>query len=255
MFSPKSLVRRTRRVKRIVSCGQLAEDTEPEESVAPYEEVSQYYPKSGVYRPIILIGPTGVGRKTLVQRLMSLRSGHFKAPVISTSRPKKVTEINGETHAFVTRDEMERDIYSNRFVDHLENGGHLYATSMPQIISVVNEGKVCILCPQPQALKELHVAELKPYVIFIKPPAFDRLKQGRSASNAKLSAVGVWSETFKDDDFREMLHTADRIEASCSHYFDSVLVNEDLQETVEELCHITDRLELEPSWMPSVWLH
>ena len=56
MFSPKSLVRRTRRVKRIVSCGQLAEDTEPEEVVTPYEDVTQYYPKAGVYRPLILIG-------------------------------------------------------------------------------------------------------------------------------------------------------------------------------------------------------
>lgn len=37
-----------------------------------------------------------------------------------------------------------------RFVDHLENGGHLYATSMEQILSLVNDGKVGILCPQPQ---------------------------------------------------------------------------------------------------------
>lgn len=56
MFSPKSLVRRTWKVKRIVSCGQLAEETEPQDVVSPYEDVARYYPKSGVYRPIILIG-------------------------------------------------------------------------------------------------------------------------------------------------------------------------------------------------------
>ena len=35
---------------------------------------------------------------------------------VATSRPKKVTEISGETFAFVARDEMERDINSNRLV-------------------------------------------------------------------------------------------------------------------------------------------
>ena len=44
------------RVKRIMSCGQPPEDSDAEEVVSPYEEVSPYYPMSGVYRPIILIG-------------------------------------------------------------------------------------------------------------------------------------------------------------------------------------------------------
>ena len=52
-----------------------------------------------------------------------------------------------------------------------------------------------------------------------------------------------------------MLQAADRIESVFGRYFDSVLINDDLQETVEELCHIADRLELEPSWVPSDWMH
>lgn len=48
-----------------------------------------------------------------------------------------------------------------------------------------------------QALKLLHVADLKPYVIFIKPPAFNKLKQGRNSTNAKSSAGGVWSQGFQ----------------------------------------------------------
>ena len=56
MFSPSSFVRRSRRVKRIMSCGQAPDESDAEEVVSPYEEVSRYYPMSGVYRPIILIG-------------------------------------------------------------------------------------------------------------------------------------------------------------------------------------------------------
>ena len=51
------------------------------EEIPTYEEVARLFPRPGVFRPIVLIGPPGVGRNELKRRLMALESERYKATI------------------------------------------------------------------------------------------------------------------------------------------------------------------------------
>ena len=51
------------------------------EEIATYEEVTRLFPRPGAFRPIVLIGPPGVGRNELKRRLMALDNDRYKATV------------------------------------------------------------------------------------------------------------------------------------------------------------------------------
>ena len=56
------------------------------EEIATYEEVARLFPRPGIFRPIVLIGPPGVGRNELKRRLIALDSERYKATVPRTYR-------------------------------------------------------------------------------------------------------------------------------------------------------------------------
>lgn len=51
------------------------------EEIPTYEEVAKLYPRPGLYRPVVLIGPPGVGRNELKRRLMATDPDKYKTPV------------------------------------------------------------------------------------------------------------------------------------------------------------------------------
>lgn len=51
------------------------------EEIPTYEEVAKLYPRPGLYRPVVLIGPPGVGRNELKRRLMATDAEKYKTPV------------------------------------------------------------------------------------------------------------------------------------------------------------------------------
>merc|ERR1719192_2932222 len=59
------------------------------EEIATYEEVARLFPRTGRYRPIILIGPPGVGRNELKRRVLATEPDRVRATVPHTSREKK----------------------------------------------------------------------------------------------------------------------------------------------------------------------
>lgn len=51
------------------------------EMIATYEEVAKLYPRPGVYRPVVLVGPPGVGRNELIRRLTAKDPEKYRSPV------------------------------------------------------------------------------------------------------------------------------------------------------------------------------
>lgn len=80
---------------------------------------------------------------------------------------------------------MEEDIGAGKFIEYGEYKGNLYGTSTESVSSLVDAGYMCILSPHYQALKMLRTAKLKPYVIYIKPPRFEIMKDTRNDSRAR----------------------------------------------------------------------
>ena len=69
---------------------------------------------------------------------------------IDTSRPRRPNERNGKHYHFVSRDEMERAIENNLFVEYVYLNGHYFGTSVNSIRNVMNSGLTCLLDLDPQ---------------------------------------------------------------------------------------------------------
>ncbi|XP_016920481.1 MAGUK p55 subfamily member 7 isoform X3 [Apis cerana] len=224
------------------------------EEIPTYEEVAKLYPRPGLYRPVVLIGPPGVGRNELKRRLMATDPDKYKTPVPYTSRQPRAGEINGKEYHFVSREKMEEEIEAGKFIEYGEYKGNLYGTSSESVSSLINAGYVCLLNPHYQALKMLRTPQTKPYVIYIKPPRFEILKETRNDARARSTFDESNSRGFTDEEFSEILHSAARIEFLYTHLFDEVIVNADLPIAFEQLVNAVHRVESEPLWVPASWV-
>lgn len=216
------------------------------EEILTYEEVEMYYPQPNRKRPIVLIGPRNVGRHELRQRLMESDIDRFAAAVPHTSRPARGDEVNGKDYHFVTKAEFEADIVSNKFVEHGELEKNLYGTSLDAVRQVINTGKICILVLHPESLQVLKSSDLKPYIVFVYPPNMEKLRQMQ-----KNFYPGT---TITDDMLKEIIERGREMEDKYGHFFDFILVNQDMDRAYDELLEEINRLEVEPQWVPIQWV-
>ncbi|BFG05250.1 MAGUK p55 subfamily member 7 [Drosophila madeirensis] len=224
------------------------------EQIATYEEVAKLYPRPGIFRPVVLIGAPGVGRNELRRRLIARDPEKFRSPVPYTTRPMRTGEVAGREYIFVAREKMDADIEAGKFVEHGEYKGHLYGTSAESVKSIVNAGCVCVLSPHYQAIKTLRTAQLKPFLIHIKPPELDELKSTRTEARAKSTFDEANARSFTEEEFDDMIKSAERIDFLYGHFFDVEIVNGELITAFEQLVQNVQRLENEPLWAPSMWV-
>ncbi|KAL9913524.1 MAGUK p55 subfamily member 7 isoform X1 [Glossina fuscipes] len=224
------------------------------EMIATYEEVAKLYPRPGVFRPVVLIGAPGVGRNELRRRLIARDSEKYRSPVPYTTRPMRTGEVAGREYIFVTREKMEADIEAGKFVEHGEYKGHLYGTSGESVKSIINAGCVCLLSPHYQAIKALRTVQLKPFIVHIKPPEFEILKKTRTEARAKSTFDETNTRGFTEDEFNDMIKSAERIDFLYGHFFDEEILNGDLVTAFEKLVNTVQRIENEPLWAPASWV-
>lgn len=97
----------------------------------------------------------------------------------------RLGEKNGREYYFVSRELLEKEIEAGKFIEFGEYKGNLYGTSAESVKKIVSSGHVCVLSPHYQALKMLRTPQLKPYIIYIKPPSLDVLKETRNSLHAR----------------------------------------------------------------------
>ncbi|XP_069770634.1 MAGUK p55 subfamily member 7 isoform X4 [Narcine bancroftii] len=225
--------------------------------IPTYEEVVSYqHQPNENYRLVVFVGPSGVGLNELKQKLLICDPQHYGVTVPYTTRPKRSQETDGVEYHFISKHLFETDVQNNKFIEYGEYRGNLYGTSIDSVRFVLAQNKVCLLDVQCQTIKHLRTLEFKPYVIFIKPPSLERLRETRK--NAKIISSkddkGP-AKPFMEEDFQEMMKSAELIEVQSSHLFDKILVNDDLSVAYKELKATLDDLETKPFWIPVNWLH
>nr|AUG84432.1 Pals1 [Platynereis dumerilii] len=221
-----------------------ANDDAEAEDILTYEEVALYYPQPNRKRPIVLIGPPGVGRQELRSRLMTSDQERYGVAVPHTSRPPREDEKDGIDYHFVSRPILEQDIANQKFVEFGEYEKNLYGTSLNAIRAVVQAGKICILNLHPQSLRILKNSDLKPYIVFIAAPNIDKLRTNRIKEKVKFTEV----------ELKEIIEHSRELEENYGHYFDYIIVNFDLDKAYNELLQEINHLEVEPQWVPAQWV-
>uniref|UniRef100_A0A3P8PFX3 MAGUK p55 subfamily member 7 n=1 Tax=Astatotilapia calliptera TaxID=8154 RepID=A0A3P8PFX3_ASTCA len=225
--------------------------------VPTYEEVVPYRRQRGdKHRLVVLVGPTGVGLSELKKKLLISDPQHFSVTIPHTSRPKKNQETDGVDYHFISKQLFETDIQNNKFIEHGEYKGNFYGTSLDSIRSILSKKKVCLLDVQPHLIKHLRTAEFKPFVVFVKPPTVDRLRETRKKTQI-ISGKDDKDSTkpFTEEDFQEMVNTAQTMETQYSHLFEMVIVNDNLDVAFSELQLALKKVETETHWIPVSWTH
>ncbi|XP_021242237.1 MAGUK p55 subfamily member 7 isoform X5 [Numida meleagris] len=225
--------------------------------IPTYEEVAKYRRQpNDKYRLVVLVGPVGVGLNELKRKLLISDTQHYGVTVPHTTRARRSQESDGVEYIFISKHLFETDVQNNKFIEYGEYKNNYYGTSLDSVRSVLAKNKVCLLDVQPHTVKHLRTYEFKPFVIFIKPPPLDRLRETRK--NAKIISSkddrGT-AKPFTEEDFQEMIKSAQIMESQYGHLFDKVIVNDDLATAYSELKATFDRLETETFWVPVSWLH
>ncbi|XP_041823490.1 MAGUK p55 subfamily member 7 [Melanotaenia boesemani] len=225
--------------------------------VPTYEEVAPYQRQNGAkHRLVVLVGPTGVGLNELKRKLLISDPQHFSVTIPHTSRAKKTHESEGVEYHFISKHLFETDILNNKFIEYGEYKGNYYGTSLDSVRSVLSKKKVCLLDVQPHTIKHLRVAEFKPFVVFVKPPTIERLRETRK--NAKIISgkddKGS-AKPFTEEDFQEMVRTAQMMESQYGHLFEKVIVNDDLSVAFSELHLALKQVETETHWVSVSWTY
>ncbi|XP_069007416.1 MAGUK p55 subfamily member 7 isoform X1 [Embiotoca jacksoni] len=225
--------------------------------VPTYEEVIPYRRQSEAkHRLVVLVGPTGVGLNELKRKLLISDPQHFSVTIPHTSRPKRNQESDGVEYHFISKHLFETDIQNNKFIEYGEYKGNYYGTSLDSVHSVLSKNKVCLLDVQPHTIKHLRTSEFKPFVVFVKPPTIDKLRETRK--NAKIISgkddKGT-AKPFMEEDFQEMVSTAQTMETQYGHLFEKVIVNDDISAAFSELRLALKKVEMETHWVPVSWTH
>ncbi|RXG59317.1 Guanylate kinase, partial [Armadillidium vulgare] len=132
-------------------------------------------------RPVVVVfcGPSGVGKSTLLRKLMSEYENCFAFSVSHTTRePRKGEEDNVHYH-FVPRDEMTEAVErGDFFIEHAVFAGNMYGTSRRAVETILNSNRICILDIEIEGVKQIKKSDddLNPYYIFIKPPSMEELE-------------------------------------------------------------------------------
>ena len=92
--------------------------------------------------PLVVCGPSGTGKSTLLKKLMQEFAGVFGVSVSHTTRNPRDGETNGKEYHFVRKEDMEEAIDDGQFIEHATFAGNLYGTSTAAVKAVQNQGKI-----------------------------------------------------------------------------------------------------------------
>ncbi|CAM0949722.1 unnamed protein product [Alopecurus aequalis] len=177
-------------------------------------------------KPVVISGPSGVGKGTLIAKLMKEYPSKFGFSVSHTTRSPRVNEIDAVHYHFTGRSKMEQDISEGKFLEFAHVHGNLYGTSIEAVESVTDEGKRCILDIDVQGARSVRASSLEAMFIFVCPPSFEELEK-------RLRARAT--ETEEQIQKRLKNARAELDQSNSPGLFDHLLVNDDLETCYENL--------------------
>ncbi|XP_022743288.1 guanylate kinase 2-like [Durio zibethinus] len=177
-------------------------------------------------KPVVISGPSGVGKGTLINMLMKEFPSMFGFSVSHTTRAPRGMEKNGVHYHFTERTVMEKDIKDGKFLEFASVHGNLYGTSIEAVEAVADSGKRCILDIDVQGARSITARSLDAIFIFICPPSMRELEK-------RLRARGTETE---EQILKRLRNAEAEIEqGKSSDIFDHILDNANLEECYNNL--------------------
>jgi guanylate kinase len=185
---------------------------------------------------IVLTGPSGVGKGTLVD-LMMARVVNMVRSVSVTTRAPRPGEIDGQSYFFRDRATFEQMLARNEFMEWAEFAGNFYGTPKSWVNDRLADGHDVLLELEVQGARQIHAQYPKAVMIFISPPNFGEL-EGRLRARATETAEIILVRLQKA-----------KQELQEKNVFQYEVVNDKLEEAATNLAHIVyaERLRIKTS--------
>lgn len=126
-------------------------------------------------RPLVISGPSGVGKGTLFALLRERHPGAFALSVSHTTRAPRPGEVPGVHYHYVTHDDFARLVADDGFVEHARFGGNCYGTSKQAVRDQAAGGQVVVLDIEMEGVKQLKKSDIAARYVFVAPPSEEEL--------------------------------------------------------------------------------
>lgn len=177
-------------------------------------------------RLIVLSGPSGVGKSTVIKELRKARPDIWIS-VSATTRKPRPGEIDGVHYFFLSDEEFDAWIAQDRFLEWANFAGYRYGTPVEPVKERIGAGSSALLEIDLQGARQVRAAMPEARMIFLAPPSFEELERrliGRGTESPEASQARL---------------AAARAELAAQSEFDEVLINSSVEEVLERLVALT----------------
>ena len=171
---------------------------------------------------IVLAGPSGVGKGTLLARLRQVHP-ELGVSVSVTTRQPRVGEVDGEQYHFVSRDRFSDLVEEEELLEWAEFAGNCYGTPKAPIEAAIAKGQSIVLEIELLGARQVRKSFPEAKQIFVMPPS-------ESALEARIRSRGQDSEAAIEKRLAQA-----KIELAAASEFDIKIVNDDLDRALAEL--------------------
>jgi guanylate kinase len=149
--------------------------------------------RSGIL--FLVSGPSGSGKTTLCRRLAQEGLAHYS--ISCTTRAPREGEVNGRDYFFLDREEFEREVGNDGFLEHAEVHGNFYGTLKSEVLSFLERGQDVVMDIDVQGAAQVR-ASGDPAIaralvdLFVMPPSEDELRArltGRGTDDEEVIAL------------------------------------------------------------------
>ena len=173
-------------------------------------------------KTFIICGPSGVGKGTVVARLLASYPKLYFS-VSATTRPPRPGEVDGKHYHFLSREQFQRWIDEDAFLEHAEFVGNLYGTPKLYVDKAMDQGRDVILDIEIQGAEQVHRRRPEAIRIYVAPPSWAELER-------RLIGRGT-------EDMEKVRRRLERgkEEFAVARDFDYFVINDTVDRALEEL--------------------
>lgn len=172
---------------------------------------------------IVVTGPSGVGKGTLLQKLLEHYPDRILFSISATTRSPRAGEEHGREYFFWSRAEFEQKRDAGEFLEWAEYAGNLYGTPKPAIDQAIALGQIVLLEIELAGARQVAQSFPRAKRIFIAPPSMEVLENRLRQRS-----------TDSDEQVTKRLHHAE-LEIAAANEFDITIVNDDLEIAMQQL--------------------